>query len=179
VTQVKVVTSHIGYRGGVRYVLALTLLAACAAPPAPAAAPTPDVVVDEPAPAAAPPAPVDSPQDDGETEPGGATTTPGVTGEGEESLPPEVIRRVVRSHYDKVRACYTAGLGRDPNLRGRVVVKFAIATNGSVSSVSNGGGDLPDPTAIGCVLQVFRGMTFPAPKKLVTVSYPLVFEPSK
>jgi hypothetical protein len=59
-------------------------------------------------------------------------------------LPPEVIQRIVRQNYRRFRMCYEEGLSRNPNLDGRVSVRFIIGRDGSVSNVSNGGSDLPD-----------------------------------
>jgi outer membrane biosynthesis protein TonB len=93
-------------------------------------------------------------------------------------LPPEVIQRVVRQNQGRFRACYEDGLKRNPNLEGRVSVRFVIGRDGTVSSVANGGSDLPDATVVACVARAFQGLTFPAPEGgIVTVSYPLVFSP--
>lgn len=92
-------------------------------------------------------------------------------------LPPEVIQRIVRGNFGKLRACYDAGLKANPNLQGRVTVKFVIARDGTVSS-AQGGGDLPDETVKSCVTKQFYGFTFPPPEGgIVTVSYPIVFTP--
>ena len=60
-------------------------------------------------------------------------------------LPPEVIQRIVRQNYGRFRLCYENGLRNNPNLQGRVSVRFVIGRDGSVSNVGNAGSDLPDP----------------------------------
>src|SRR5262249_42246624 len=93
-------------------------------------------------------------------------------------LPPEVIQRIVRQNTGRFRLCYQKGLENNPNLQGRVTVRFVIAADGSVSSASNGGSDLPDATVISCIVRAFNGLSFPQPEGgIVTVSYPLMFSP--
>jgi hypothetical protein len=93
-------------------------------------------------------------------------------------LPPEVIQRIVRQNYGRFRMCYEQGLGRNPNLQGRVSARFVIGRDGSVSNVSNGGSDLPDSGVVSCVLSAFYGLSFPQPEGgIVTVVYPIMLEP--
>jgi hypothetical protein len=94
-------------------------------------------------------------------------------------LPPEVIQRIVRQNYGRFRNCYEQGLSRNPNLEGRVQVRFIIARDGSVSNVQNGGSDLPDSGVVGCVIGAYYGLSFPQPEGgIVTVAYPIMFQPS-
>jgi hypothetical protein len=93
-------------------------------------------------------------------------------------LPPEVIRRIVRQNYGRFRLCYEQGLGRNPNLEGRVTVRFVIGRDGAVSNVSNGGSDLPDSNVVNCVVKAFYGLSFPKPEGgIVTVQYPIMLQP--
>jgi hypothetical protein len=93
-------------------------------------------------------------------------------------LPPEVIQRIVRQNYGRFRMCYEQGLTKNPNLSGRVAVRFAISREGTVQSAQNGGSDLPDSAVVGCVVSAFYGLTFPEPENgIVTVSYPIMFSP--
>ncbi len=92
-------------------------------------------------------------------------------------LPPEVIQRIVRQNFGRFRLCYENGLRNNPNLQGRVTVRFVIGRDGSVSNVG-GGGDLPDGGVVSCVTRAFYGLSFPQPEGgIVTVSYPIVFTP--
>lgn len=94
-------------------------------------------------------------------------------------LPPEVIQRIVRQNFGRFRLCYENGLRSDPNLRGRVTAKFVIGKDGHVSSVTDGGSDMPDGATVSCVLRAFQSLVFPAPEGggVVVVAYPLKFEP--
>lgn len=101
----------------------------------------------------------------------GATTVNG-------RLPPEVIQRIVRQNYGRFRLCYENGLKNNPNLQGRVAVRFVIGRDGSVSNVGNGGSDLPDPNVVQCVIRAYYGLSFPQPEGgIVTVVYPIMFSP--
>jgi hypothetical protein len=92
-------------------------------------------------------------------------------------LPPEIIQQEVRKAYGEFRKCYEAGLTASPNLQGRVSVRFVIERDGSVSTVSNGGSDLPNAT-IACILKSFYAIKFPPPDGgTVTVVYPIILEP--
>ena len=101
----------------------------------------------------------------------GATTVNG-------RLPPEVIQRIVRQNYGRFRLCYENGLRNNPNLQGRVSVRFVIGRDGSVSNVGNAGSDLPDPGVVSCVTRAYYGLSFPQPEGgIVTVVYPIMFSP--
>ena len=94
------------------------------------------------------------------------------------ALPPEVIARIVRQNFGRFRLCYENGLNNNPNLQGRVSMRFVIGAEGSVSSVANAGSDLPDPTVIACVAKSFKNLSFPQPDSgVVTVVFPIRFSP--
>ncbi|MGE0324531.1 MAG: AgmX/PglI C-terminal domain-containing protein [Polyangiaceae bacterium] len=93
-------------------------------------------------------------------------------------IPPEVVQRIVRQNYGRFRMCYENGLRSNPNLQGRVTVRFVIGADGAVSNASNGGSDLPDAGAVGCVVRSFYSLSFPSPESgIVTVVYPIMFSP--
>jgi hypothetical protein len=94
-------------------------------------------------------------------------------------LPPEVIQRVVRQNFGRFRLCYEKGLEKNPELQGRVSVKFVIGRDGAVTSAANSGSDLPDEAVIACIVKSFNGLSFPQPEGgIVTVSYPIMFTPA-
>ncbi len=115
---------------------------------------------------------------------GGAhkTASPRLRSDGSTSvsgrLPPEVIQRIVRQNFGRFRLCYEKGLAQNPNLTGRVAVRFVINGDGAVAHVANGGSDLPDGSTVSCVVSSFYSLSFPAPENgVVTVVYPIFFEP--
>lgn len=93
-------------------------------------------------------------------------------------LPPSLIQAIVRARFSDFRACYEAGLGRNPELSGRITARFIIDQSGAVSHVSDGGSSLADTEVRDCVLKAFYGLRFPAPQGgIVTVSYPIQLAP--
>jgi hypothetical protein len=93
-------------------------------------------------------------------------------------LPAEVITRIVRQNFGRFRLCYENGLRSNPNLQGRVAVRFVIDRGGAVSMTSDAGSDLPDRTVVQCVVRGFGNLSFPSPEGgLVTVVYPISFSP--
>lgn len=90
-------------------------------------------------------------------------------------LPSEVIQRIMRQNYGRLRSCYESGLRANPGLQGRVAVRFVIVRDGSVSNVGNGGSDLPDPAVTSCIIRSVYGISFPAPENgIVSVLYPIM-----
>jgi hypothetical protein len=93
-------------------------------------------------------------------------------------LPPEVIQRIVRQNFGRFRLCYENGTKSNPNLQGRVTVKFIIDRSGAVSMTADGGSDLPDQSVVQCVVRGFSNLSFPSPEGgMVTVVYPIMFSP--
>lgn len=100
-----------------------------------------------------------------------------------EQLSPEEIRDVVRDTYDQFRACYEAGLARDPKLTGRVTVRVVIDAAGPVREIEvlrapttdAPPTDLPDEQAIECMVEVWKQIRFPSAETEVTVVYPIMF----
>lgn len=95
------------------------------------------------------------------------------------SLPPEVIQRVVRREFSRLRLCYENALRSDPKLEGRVDTAFVIGLDGSVGSVATSG-TMPNADVNTCVARMFASMTFPAPDGgVVKVKYPIAFSPGE
>jgi hypothetical protein len=118
----------------------------------------------------------------GRTPPGHHTRVPRMRPDGSTSvsghLPAEVVQRIVRQNFGRFRMCYEQGLTRNPNLQGRVAVRFVIGRDGAVSRVQNAGSDMPDSGVVSCVVSAYYGLSFPAPENgIVTVGYPIMFTP--
>ncbi|MDB5215961.1 MAG: putative abductin-like protein [Myxococcaceae bacterium] len=92
-------------------------------------------------------------------------------------LMPESVQRVVRQNFGRLRACYAAGLLRDPGLEGRVSVKFVIDREGAVTmAMPWSDTTLPDASVARCVSKAYEAMSFPKPEGgIVTVVYPVMF----
>lgn len=94
-------------------------------------------------------------------------------------VPPEVIQRIVRQNYGRMRGCYEEGLRQNPHAAGRLTVQFVIEHDGSVSRVSTAGADEVGAGVAACVVRAMQQMSFPSPDGgTVTVSYPFVFSPA-
>jgi hypothetical protein len=88
----------------------------------------------------------------------------------------DVVQGVVRKSFAGFRACYENGMRTNPNLAGRVTVKFVIDRSGSVATAQDGGSEMTDPTVVGCVVRGFGNLSFPQPEGgMVTVVYPIIF----
>jgi hypothetical protein len=95
-------------------------------------------------------------------------------------LPPEVIQRIVRQNFGRFRLCYENGMRSDPNLQGRVTVKFVIDRSGAVAMTADGGSDIPSSSVVQCVVRGFANLSFPQPEGgMVTVVYPIMFNPGE
>jgi hypothetical protein len=95
-------------------------------------------------------------------------------------LPPEVIQRIVRQNFGRFRLCYENGMRNNPNLQGRVTVKFVIDRSGAVAMTADGGSDIPDSSVVQCVVRGFTNLSFPQPEGgMVTVVYPIMFNPGE
>lgn len=87
------------------------------------------------------------------------------------------VDRVVKTHLASIRYCYQRELPGNPDLAGKVVVKFVIAKDGTVSQSSVRSSTLNSPAVERCLVERFGRMRFIKPKGggIAVVSYPLVF----
>ena len=87
------------------------------------------------------------------------------------------VDRVVKSHLASIRYCYQKELPGNPDLHGKVVIKFVIAKDGTVSQSSVRSSTLDHQPAERCLVERFGRMRFVKPKGggIAVVSYPLVF----
>jgi hypothetical protein len=93
-------------------------------------------------------------------------------------VPPQVIQRIVRLNFGRLRACYHRALLRTPGLRARVVTRFVIGRDGRVAAAQNVGNEPSDRALSQCVTRVFGELEFPEPEGgVITVVYPVLFSP--
>ena len=84
----------------------------------------------------------------------------------------------MHQNFGRFRLCYENGMRNNPNLQGRVTVKFVIDRSGAVAMTADGGSDIPDAAVVGCVVRGFSNLSFPQPEGgMVTVVYPIMFAP--
>ena len=79
----------------------------------------------------------------------------------------------------QIRYCYQRELTKNPAIKGKIVIKFVIAKDGSVSSASKKTSTINNGAVEQCVVGRFMRMQFPEPKGggIVIVSYPFTFLP--
>ena len=95
-------------------------------------------------------------------------------------LTPEAIRRVVRAHINELNSCYNAGLERQGDLAGKIVLHFVITAKGTVGASVVGEDSLsPAGSKVGsCMAKAVKRWMFPATEgDNVTVDYPLTLSP--
>lgn len=87
-------------------------------------------------------------------------------------------REIIRGQYDDLRACYESGLGRDPKLKGLVVVRLTIEVDGTVSQANVIDNRLRDCSVVACIKSRLQATPFPKSNSSTTLVYPLTFEPN-
>ena len=95
------------------------------------------------------------------------------------ALDRSLIDQIIKRHMNQIRYCYQRQLTKNPNLAGKVTVKFVIASDGSVSKASIKSSSLGDKAVESCITSRFMRFSFPEPKGggIVMVSYPFIFSP--
>jgi pSer/pThr/pTyr-binding forkhead associated (FHA) protein len=95
------------------------------------------------------------------------------------ALDRSLIDEVIKRHMNQIRYCYQRELNKSPKLAGKIVIKFVIAKDGSVSSASTKSSTMKSSPVEQCIVGRFMRMQFPKPKGggIVIVSYPFLFSP--
>jgi len=96
------------------------------------------------------------------------------------SLDPSVIAREIRGRLGAIKACYEAGLKRNPNIGGKLQLRFEISTVGKVTSAEIENDSMHDDEVASCIKSRVMTWRFPAPSGgSVQFSYPFIFQASK
>lgn len=96
----------------------------------------------------------------------------------EGGLDREIIAEVIRKDIGQIRYCYERQLSGNPDLYGKILVKFSIGANGMVETPKIGVTTLKSAMVEGCILRRVASWKFPQPKggTTVLVSYPFLFK---
>lgn len=96
----------------------------------------------------------------------------------EGGLDREVIASVIKDELGQIRYCYERNLSANPNLMGKVSIKFTIGSGGDVTSQQIGATTLNNAMVEGCILRRVARWKFPQPKggTSVLVTYPFLFK---
>ena len=88
----------------------------------------------------------------------------------------EMIRKRVRERLPELEGVYTDAIRRNPEIRGKLFVRFRIAPSGKVQSAEPADGSFADRAFVDAVLAKVRRWTFePLAGRTVEVLYPFVF----
>jgi outer membrane biosynthesis protein TonB len=91
-------------------------------------------------------------------------------------LDPNVVAKEVRTRMAAIRGCYERALKRNPNLGGKLLLRWTITRAGTVSGVSVEQDTLGDSEVSTCIKSLIARWRFPAPAGgEVEVSFPFVF----
>lgn len=91
----------------------------------------------------------------------------------------EALAKYVRQRKSAIQACYEKELKRNPTLKGKVVVRFSIATSGRATDIDIEENTLGNDAVASCIKAVIRAWSFPfKPPSEVPVAYPFVFSPA-
>jgi hypothetical protein len=92
-------------------------------------------------------------------------------------VPPQ-LRSALASAANSARGCYERALRQNAMLQGKMLVSVKVGTQGNSCSANMVSDTLGDPSVATCVLQKFRGGSFPAPKGgCAEVNVPISFIP--
>ncbi|MDX9730649.1 MAG: AgmX/PglI C-terminal domain-containing protein [Bdellovibrionales bacterium] len=96
----------------------------------------------------------------------------------EGGLDRDVIADVIRRNLGQIRYCYERQLSSNPDLYGKLLVRFTIDAGGGVLEPKVDTSTLKSSLVEGCVLRRLAGWKFPLPKggTQVRVSYPFLFK---
>lgn len=90
----------------------------------------------------------------------------------------EVIAAYIKSQLGQILYCYERQLSANPDLYGKVAIKFTIDGTGGVETQRIGETSLKNATVEGCILQRVAKWKFPTPEggTKVLVTYPFLFK---
>jgi TonB family protein len=84
----------------------------------------------------------------------------------------------VRARMGLIKACYENALKRNPQLRGKISIRFTILATGAIADVSAAQSSVGSPEVAQCIVTTVRSWrTQFRPPGPVTVEYPFVFSP--
>ncbi|MCP4606872.1 MAG: AgmX/PglI C-terminal domain-containing protein [Proteobacteria bacterium] len=93
-------------------------------------------------------------------------------------LNPQEVAKVVNRRLGAIKGCYERALRRNPNLEGKITIRFTIAGSGKVSTARTTLNEL-SPDVGNCIVSAFKRFRFPQPDGgSLTVEYPFMFTPA-
>jgi TonB family protein len=74
------------------------------------------------------------------------------------------VQSVFRRRSSAIRTCYEKGLKSNPNLRGKVKIRFTISTSGRVTSIRVASNSTGSSSVANCIIGKVRRWRFPQPE---------------
>ena len=101
----------------------------------------------------------------------------GSVGDATGELPKTVIKAYIATKMGAIKACYQKGLQSNPDLSGKIKVKFLIQPNGAVNPAKIDESTIGNDAVENCVLNNVKAWKFPQAKGggITNVVYPFVF----
>ena len=82
----------------------------------------------------------------------------------------------VKARMAAIKACYEAGLKRNPSLKGKIRIRFTILETGALDEIVAAENGVGSPEVAACIVGTMRSWRTPfRPSGTVTVEYPFVF----
>jgi len=75
----------------------------------------------------------------------------------------------------KFQQCYADAAKKNPNLRGKMLVRFVVNEAGVLTNVEEASSTTKDPALFACIKSAISAITFPKPGGVATVTLPLKF----
>jgi len=97
------------------------------------------------------------------------------------SIDPFVVRQKIKRDLPKIHRCYESALRHEPELEGKVSVRFAVIRSGDVRGVKVLENTTGNSSVERCVARVVGEFRFPRHRtgKYVRFTFPFVFAPQE
>lgn len=93
-------------------------------------------------------------------------------------LSPQDVAKVVNRRIGAIKGCYERALRRNPNLEGKVTIRFTVSGSGKVTTARATVNEL-SPDVGSCIVGAFKRFRFPPPEGgTATFEYPFLFTPA-
>jgi TonB family protein len=94
------------------------------------------------------------------------------------SVDKDSLGKYIKQRIKSVQSCYEKELKLNPTLKGKIVVRFVITTQGRVGEVSIDQNTMGNDNVAACIQRLVKTWTFPIkPEEDSPVTFPFVFSP--
>jgi hypothetical protein len=94
------------------------------------------------------------------------------------SLDRALVLRIIQQRKAEIHKCYTDALSWNPELKGRLLIRFTVESDGTVSRAEEQappGEKFPDEVMARCVTDEFLLLQFPPGPGAIHITYPMIF----